>query len=93
MDKREKSGGTPDPRLAYLPLAQWLQTLLTIPSPLRPDTVSPLDDVGKGAQSYHLPYFQQLPNFAQALLKEDSLGEEQILAATGLKATAAATSS
>jgi len=72
MDKREKSGGTPDPRLAYLPLAQWLQTLLTIPSPLRPGTVSPLDDVGKGAQSYHLPYFQQLPNFAQALLKDDA---------------------
>ena len=72
MDKREKSGGIPDPRLAYLPLAQWLQTLLTIPSPLRPDTVSPLDDVGKGTQSYHLPYFQQLPNFAQALLKDDA---------------------
>jgi cell division protease FtsH len=36
---------------------------------------------------------QQLESLAQALLKEDSLGEEQILAATGLKAAAAATSS
>src|SRR6267154_6616332 len=36
---------------------------------------------------------QQLESLAQALLKEDSLGEEQILAATGLKAAAAASSS
>ncbi len=36
---------------------------------------------------------QQLESLAQALLKEDSLGEEQILAATGLSAAAAASSS
>src|SRR6266852_1093524 len=36
---------------------------------------------------------QQLESLAQALLKEDSLGEEQILDATGLKAAAAASSS
>jgi hypothetical protein len=73
MEKRERSGGTPDPRMAYLPLAQWLQTILTIPSPpSRPDTTSPLDNVGKAASSYHVPFFQQLPDFAQALLKNDS---------------------
>lgn len=72
MDTRENFGGTPDPRMAYLPLARWIQTILTIPSaPLRPDNVSPLDDVGKAASSYHLPYFQQLPDFALALLKND----------------------
>ena len=72
MDKREKSGRTPDPRMANLPLARWLQTILTIPpAPLRPDSVSPLTDAGRSAGSYHLPYFQQLPDFALALLKND----------------------
>src|SRR5690348_11903225 len=69
MDKREKSGGIPDPRMAHLPLAQWLQTILAMPSvQLRPDTALPLDDV---ASTYHLPYYQQLPDFALALLKND----------------------
>ncbi len=70
MDKREKSG--PDPRMAYLPLARWLQTILAMPSvQLRSDTTSPLDDVANTANAYHLPYFQQLPDFALALLKND----------------------
>ncbi len=70
MDKREKSGT--DPRMAYLPLARWLQTILAMPSvQLRPDTTSPLDDVANAASAYHLPYFQQLPDFALALLKND----------------------
>lgn len=70
MDKREKSG--PDPRVAYLPLARWLQTILAMPSvQLRSDTTSPLDDVANAASAYHLPYFQQLPDFALALLKND----------------------
>ncbi len=72
MDKREKSGGIPDPRIAYLPLAQWLQTILAMPSvQMRTDTISPLDDVASAASAYHLPYFQQLPDFVQALLKND----------------------
>ncbi|HLX59303.1 MAG TPA: hypothetical protein VKR83_19985 [Ktedonobacteraceae bacterium] len=63
MDKREQFGGVPDPRQAYLPLAQWLQTILTIPSPAsQSDTTS----------QYHLPYYQQLPDFAMALLSNDS---------------------
>lgn len=70
MDKREKSG--PDPRVAYLPLARWLQTILAMPSvQLRSDTTSPLDDVAHAASTYHLPYFQQLPDFALVLLKND----------------------
>jgi len=72
MDKREKSGGIPDPRMAYLPLARWLQTILAMPSvQLRPGATSPLDDVASAASTYHLPYFQQLPDFALALLKND----------------------
>jgi hypothetical protein len=72
MDKREKSGGKPDPRMAYLPLARWLQTILAMPSvQLRPDTTSPLDDVASTSTTYHLPYYQQLPDFALALLKND----------------------
>ncbi|HEY6543031.1 MAG TPA: hypothetical protein VIZ18_18965 [Ktedonobacteraceae bacterium] len=72
MDKREKSGGIPDPRMAYLPLARWLQTILAMPSvQVRPDATSPLDDVANTASTYHLPYFQQLPDFALALLKND----------------------
>ena len=72
MDKREKSGGIPDPRLAYQPLAYWLQTILAMPSvQVRPDATSPLDDVAGAASNYHLPYFQQLPDFALALLKND----------------------
>ena len=70
MDKREKSGS--DPRVAYLPLARWLQTILAMPSvQLRSDATSPLDDVAHAANVYHLPYFQQLPDFALALLKND----------------------
>ncbi len=70
MDKREKSG--PDPRVAYLPLARWLQTILAMPSvQLRSNTTSPLDDVAHAASAYHLPYFQQLPDFVLALLKND----------------------
>jgi hypothetical protein len=70
MDKREKSGS--DLRMAYLPLARWLQTILAMPSvQLRSDTTSPLDDVANAASAYHLPYFQQLPDFALALLKND----------------------
>ncbi|HVB75889.1 MAG TPA: hypothetical protein VNE38_20295 [Ktedonobacteraceae bacterium] len=74
MDKREQFEGTPDPRQAYLPLAQWLQMLLTIPSPsLPPQTASPLlDGSEKSTRSYHLPYYQQLPDFAMALLNNDS---------------------
>lgn len=72
MDKREKSGGTPDPRMANLPLAHWLQTILAMPTVhMRPDNISPLDDVASAGNTYHLPYFQQLPDFAQALLKND----------------------
>ncbi len=72
MDKREKSGGIPDPRMAYLPLAQWLQTILAMPSvQLRPDAALPLDDVASAASTYHLPYYHQLPDFALALLKND----------------------
>src|SRR5690348_15303451 len=72
MDKREKSGGIPDPRMAYLLLAHWLQTILAMPSVyVRPGTTSPLDDVADAASAYHLPYFQQLPDFAQILLKND----------------------
>ena len=72
MDKREKSGDVPDPRMAYLPLAQWLQTILAMPSvQLRPDSTLPLDDVASAASTYHLPYYQQLPDFALALLKND----------------------
>jgi hypothetical protein len=73
MDKREKTGGAPDPRMAYLPLARWLQTILAMPSvQVRPGGTSPLDDLAGSAGAYHLPYFQQLPDFAQALLKNDS---------------------
>jgi hypothetical protein len=72
MDKRENSGSIPDPRMNNLPLARWLQTILAMPSvQLRPDTVSPLDDVVNAAGVYHMPYFQQLPDFALALLKND----------------------
>lgn len=72
MDKREKSGGIPDPRMKYLPLAHWLQTILAMPpAQVRPDTTSPLDDVAGAATAYHLPYYQQLPDFALALLKND----------------------
>jgi hypothetical protein len=72
MEKRERSEGMPDPRMAHLPLARWLQTILALPSvQVRPDNVSPLDDVAGGAGTYHLPYFEQLPDFALALLKND----------------------
>ncbi len=72
MDKREKSGGVPDPRTAYLPLAHWLQRILAMPSrQMRSDATSPLDDVTSANSTYHLPYFQQLPDFALALLKND----------------------
>lgn len=73
MEKREKFEGIPDPRQANLPLAQWLQTILTIPSPLlQSETTSILDNGAKAPGQYHLPYYQQLPDFAMALLNNDS---------------------
>ncbi len=73
MDKRKQFDGTPDPRLANLPLAQWLPTILAMPlPPLRSETGSILDDASKNATSYHLPFYQQLPDFAMALLTGDA---------------------
>ena len=57
MEKREKSGGIPDPRMANLPLARWLQTILAMPDVhMRPDATSPLDELAGAASTYNLPF-------------------------------------
>ncbi len=76
MDKRTQydgSTGQPDPRHAYVPLAQWLQEILAIPpQPAPPERTSLLETGGHPLADYHPAYYQQIPDFVMALLKDDS---------------------
>jgi hypothetical protein len=76
MDKHTQYGGSagqPDPRQRYIPLAQWLQEILAIPAqPAPPEHTSLLETGGHPALDYHLSFYQQLPDFIMALLKDDA---------------------
>jgi hypothetical protein len=73
MDKRNLEGGQPDPRHAYLPLAQWLQEILAIPTqPAPSERTSLLETAGHPATDYHASFYSQLPDFVMALLRDDA---------------------
>lgn len=72
MDKRNRNEGLPDPRHTYLPLAQWLQEILAIPTqPVPPEHTSLLETAGHAATDYHASFYAQLPDFVMALLRDD----------------------
>jgi hypothetical protein len=65
--------GTPDPAGASAPLAQWLYQLLAeSPQATSAEKFSPGEDASPLSQDYHLAFYPQIPNFAQALLQQDS---------------------
>lgn len=73
MNKRKEQEGRQDPRQAYRPLARWLQEILAIPpQPALPERTSLLESGGHAAADYHLPFYQQIPDFVMALLKNDA---------------------
>ena len=57
----------------YLPLAQWLQQVLAItPQQLKAELASITDNGGRFGDDYHIEFYQQLPDFALALLDNDT---------------------
>ena len=57
----------------YLPLAQWLQQVLAItPQQPKAELASITDNGGQFGDEYHIEFYQQLPDFALALLNNDS---------------------
>jgi hypothetical protein len=63
MNKHQN--GLSDIRDEYLPLAQWLQQILATKAELATVT----DNRDQFGDSYHIEFYQQLPDFVQALLK------------------------
>lgn len=73
MDKRIQNEGQPDPRQTYTPLAHWLRETLSIPTqPPSPEHTSLLETGGHPAAEYHASFYQQLPDFILALLKNEA---------------------
>jgi hypothetical protein len=73
MDKYIRNESQSDPRHAYIPLARWLQEILTIPAqPASSERTSLLETGGHPAAHYHASFYQQLPNFILALLNDDA---------------------
>lgn len=71
--QHDGSTGQSDPREAYILLARWLQEVLAIPpQPAPPERTSLLETGGRPTAEYHLKYYQQLPDFVMALLKDDA---------------------
>jgi len=71
--QNDGSAGQPDPRHAYIPLAKWLQEILAVPQqPAPPERISLLETAGYPLADYHPAFYQQIPNFVMALLKDDS---------------------
>lgn len=68
MDKRNQTGGVPDPRHAYEPLAKWLLALLAA----SPRSITDSQATTAPGEAYHLSFYQQLPDFVMALLKDDA---------------------
>ena len=71
MDKHDYLAGKSGSRDAFLPLAQWLQDILTLPSSSSYSEQVPLAENGDG-NGYHLAFYQQLPDFVAALLNNDT---------------------
>jgi hypothetical protein len=62
-----------DIRNKNLPLAQWVQQVLaTTPQKPKPELVSITDHGEQFGDEYHIEFYQQLPDFSLALLKNDT---------------------
>lgn len=74
MNEQRQTGNTPDPGENYTPLAHWLQQVLqTTPQPAPPKIEARDNQLALLFDStYHLSYYQQLPDFIMALLNNDS---------------------
>jgi hypothetical protein len=60
-------------RQSYIPLARWLQELLAVPAPPEPpERTSLLETGGHSIEGYHPQFYRQIPDFAAALLANDS---------------------
>ena len=71
MDKHNQFEGNTGSQDAYLPLAQWLQDILTIPTLSPHEEQASLHESGVDNE-YHLAFYQQLPDFVGALLNNDT---------------------
>ena len=71
MDKHNQFESNSGSQHAYLPLAQWLQDILTLPSLSPHSEHASLHERGVNNE-YHLVFYQQLPDFVVALLKNDA---------------------
>ena len=62
-----------DTRNEYLPLAKWLQKILATTPQLAKTELSAITDNGEPfGDEYHIEFYQQLPDFALALLNNDT---------------------
>lgn len=65
--------GLSDLRNEYLPLAQWVRQVLAItPQHPKPELASITDNGEQFGDEYHSEFYQQLPDFALALLNNDT---------------------
>jgi hypothetical protein len=64
--------GLSDIRNEYLPLAQWVQQVLAIPQQPKAELASITDNGGQFGDDFHFEFYQQLPDFALALLNNDT---------------------
>jgi hypothetical protein len=63
------NNGLSDIRNEYLPLAQWLQNILTTTPQLpQAELATNKENVSQFGDEYHVSYYRQLPDFAHALL-------------------------
>jgi hypothetical protein len=73
MNTYNHNEGLSDSRNESLPLAQWLQQVLTIsPQQLTPELASITDNGGRFGDDYHSEFYQQIPDFVLALLNNDT---------------------
>ncbi len=64
--------GTPGPQRPDAPLAQWFYQLLRSAQPVVSSELIPVgEDVSLLGMDYHTAFYPDIPNFAQALLRQD----------------------
>src|SRR5712691_10738048 len=73
MNEHNQFERTANPRDHYLPLARWLMEILAIPPhDIKTEPTSMHDEGGRPGDDYHVHFYQQLPDFVMALLKNDT---------------------
>lgn len=70
---RTYNGGSSNIPDDYMPLAQWLQQILaTTPQKTKAEISSIIENGGQFGDEYHIEFYQQLPDFVEALLHNDT---------------------